>query len=404
MRGTRALAGKWCLCVGFVLVLGLCVASAATAQVSVGDTITLRERDLDIPAHPAPGESEVPFRFEGGTEARVVEFDPVTTWIEIEGTDTDGAPRTGWITRSYIASVGAGSGSGGGGGMVVSDALAWCPTKGSPDPHPSGRLRLATWNLGNLHREDGGTVFGPPRPSVARETIDYHRIRCYVRLFDPDILAVQEVDGEAALSRVVDTDVYDLHVTSGGGRQNTGFAYKKGLTVMEQDAVATLGVSQGLREGARIDVTHNGQTLELLAVHLKSGCFSNSHSGSACTTLSAQVPELEEWIDEAAAGPRPFVVLGDFNRRFNEPGDLVWTNLDDGDPPNAELLTATENMPISCRDNEFTTFIDHVVLDRRATEWFELSSFRHLTYRQADEEDWDKISDHCPVIVDLWVE
>ncbi|HSL83243.1 MAG TPA: endonuclease/exonuclease/phosphatase family protein [Thermoanaerobaculia bacterium] len=385
--------------------LALSISSPSLAQVSAGDTVTLRERDLDIPAHPAPGDNQVTFRFEGGTEASVLAIDPATTWLEIQGTDTGGSSRTGWITLSYVASIAPSNGGGAGGpGMIVSDPLAWCPPKGSLGPHPSGRLRLATWNLGNLHAQDGGTVFGPPRPSVAREAIDYDRIRCYVRLFDPDVLAVQEVHGEAALRRVVDTDVYDLHVTTGGGLQNTGFAYKKGLTVTEQNAVTDLDVSGGLRHGARIDLTHNGQTLRLLGVHLKSGCFSNSSSGGACTTLSAQVPELEAWIDEAAAGPDAFVVLGDFNRRFNEPEDMVWTNLDDADPPNAELLAATEDMPISCRTNEFTEFIDHVVLDRRATEWFERSSFRHVTFRQADREEWDRISDHCPVVVDLWIE
>jgi hypothetical protein len=74
---------------------------------------------------------------------------------------------------------------------------------------------------------------------VRRTATDYDRIRCYVRLFDPDILAVQEVDGEGALSRVVDTDVYDVHVDdcptgSLNGQQNTGFAFKRGLTVVRQ--------------------------------------------------------------------------------------------------------------------------------------------------------------------------
>ena len=61
-------------------------------------------------------------------------------------------------------------------------------------------------------------------------------------------------------------------------------------------------------------------------------------------------------------------------------------------------------MPISCRNNDFTRFIDHLVLDKRAIRWFEQSSFRHFTFRQADRKQWDRISDHCPVIGDLWIE
>ena len=116
----------------------------------------------------------------------------------------------------------------------------------------------------------------------------------------------------------------------------------------------------------------------------------NNWSGSACDKLMLQEPKLEEWIDTMAAGPQPFIVLGDFNRRLNVPGDIIWTNLDDGQPANADLLAATENMPISCRNNEFTEFIDHIVFDRRWTAFVDRSSFRQVTFRQADKSVPDK--------------
>ena len=111
------------------------------------------------------------------------------------------------------------------------DDLKWCPPKRSKNPHPSGRLRIASWNLGNLHSKSGESVYAGSRPSEIRKSIDYERIKCYVRMFDPDILAVQEVDGEEALGRVVDLDVYNVMVSgrskgSLNGKQNTGFAYK----------------------------------------------------------------------------------------------------------------------------------------------------------------------------------
>ncbi len=63
----------------------------------------------------------------------------------------------------------------------------------------------------------------------------------------------------------------------------------------------------------------------------------------------------------------------------------------------------TENKVTSCRDNEFTELIDHIVLDKRAAQWFDPSSFRQLTYREEDEDVWDLVSDHCPVVVELWI-
>ena len=246
---------------------------------------------------------------------------------------------------------------------------------------------------------------------MKRYPIDYLRLKCYVRLLDPDILAVQEVDGEDALQRIVDTDVYHIHVSKRpktnllNGKQNTGFAYKKGLDVVEQPDFIGLDVSTGhLRYGTRIDLTHNGQTLLLMSVHLKTGCFENSHgtSGRHCTKLFSQVLILEDWIDDAAAGPNPFIVLGDFNRRFNLPNDSVWTKLDDSQPPNADLTTVTEGMTTNCRYNKYPEFIDHIVFDKRGIEFVDRSSFRHVSFRQEDEPVWDKISDHCPVVIEMW--
>jgi hypothetical protein len=60
-------------------------------------------------------------------------------------------------------------------------------------------------------------------------------------------------------------------------------------------------------------------------------------------------------------------------------------------------------MPVSCRDNTFTEFIDHIVVDRRVVPWVDRSAFRQVTYRQADKAVWDQLSDHCPVLVELWI-
>jgi hypothetical protein len=95
--------------------------------------------------------------------------------------------------------------------------------------------------------------------------------------------------------------------------------------------------------------------------------------------------------------------LATFNRRLDQPGDDVWAELDDKQPPDADLTSITENMPISCRDNEFSEFIDHIVFDKRAIQYVDRSSFRQITYRQEDKPVWDKISDHCPIMVEMWV-
>ena len=289
--------------------------------------------------------------FAGGSLATVLSIDGGTGWVELRGQALNIAlPQVGWITPRYIASAAPN----GPAPDPVPGTVGWCPPKGSADPHASGRLRIATWNIENLHSEDGESVYTHPDPSVKRFATDYERIKCYVRLIDPDILAVQEVDGSEALARVVDSDIYEVHVSSRAqgslnGKQNTGFAFKRGLAVETKPDFEELNTSGRVRNGARIDLTHNGQTIKFMSVHLKSGCFNNSSTSSACNTLMDQVPVLEDWIDDAAGGPNSFIVLGDFNRRLNMPNDTVWNELDDSDPPNADLNSITKDMPISCR-------------------------------------------------------
>ena len=81
----------------------------------------------------------------------------------------------------------------------------------------------------------------------------------------------------------------------------------------------------------------------------------------------------------------------------------VWADLDDSEPANADLTALTLDMPISCRDNTYPEFIDHIVVDRRVRPWVDRTPFRQVTYRQADKGVWDQLSDHCPVQVELWV-
>ena len=123
--------------------------TAANAQDLIpGDIVQLVERDPHIPAHPFPGDSNIHLRFISGSRATVLGIDHPTGWIEITGEPLVGNQNTGWVTSKYIAKRLAGE-------DPVVGPLSWCPAKGSPNPHVSGRLRIATWNIGNLHAQDG---------------------------------------------------------------------------------------------------------------------------------------------------------------------------------------------------------------------------------------------------------
>jgi endonuclease/exonuclease/phosphatase family metal-dependent hydrolase len=83
--------------------------------------------------------------------------------------------------------------------------------------------------------------------------------------------------------------------------------------------------------------------------------------------------------------------------------DILAVQEVDGDPADADLTALTQEMPVSCRDNQFTEFIDHIVVEPRVLPWVGRSSSRQVTERQADKVVWGQLSDHCPVLVELWV-
>jgi len=232
-------------------------------------------------------------------------------------------------------------------------------------------------------------------------------MRQIVDSLDADVIAFQEAENEAAAARVFNPSRYTIVMEqrpgaasgSCGGkqlgqqfiRQAVGFAIRKGIAFDRNPDVTALQLGNPqLRSGVDVRVRAPGhQPTRLLAVHLKSGCFQGDRA-QACGVLQQQVPVLEDWIDRAAVGPDRFIVLGDWNRRLAEPGDAVWTELDDGNPANADLRLADEGVTPRC-DPRYRSFIDHIVFDRRAAG--QASGFAETTYAPGQKH----LSDHCPV-------
>lgn len=287
--------------------------------------------------------------------------------------------------------------------------LAGCATA-----HPSsssGReqsaarpLKLVSWNLEFLAEKDGSGC----EPRVES---DYAAMRRIVESLDADVIAFQEVETTAAAARVFDPTRYTILMearqgspggTCGGRypqqtviRQAVGFAIRKGIAFERHaDVTSILRGNEQLRSGVDVTLMPGSRTaLRLLSIHLKSGCFTGQDA-KACPVLLDQIPALEAWIDDAARGPEPFVILGDWNRRLGLRDDQVWTEIDDANPTNADLRLADAGTPPKC-DPRYDSFIDHVVLDRRADA--KMIAFSETLYAPGEKH----YSDHCPVAVTL---
>jgi len=122
-------------------------------------------------------------------------------------------------------------------------------------------------------------------------------------------------------------------------------------------------------------------------------------ASKACKLLAKQLPVLQRWIDDRASEPLPFLVMGDFNRRL-KPNDPFWQEIDDSNPPNADLENFTTGHRPKCHEGQFAEFIDHFVTDRRAKNLVVPNSFRQIVYSVEDEHRYT-LSDHCPLSVQL---
>lgn len=256
-------------------------------------------------------------------------------------------------------------------------------------------VKVATWNIEHLRAENNVGA-------VKRSEADYEALAVLAAELDADIVALQEVDGPAAAARVFPSSEYDFFFSDRHNVQRTGFAVRKDIEVIADDDFLALALDGSVRRGTDITVKIGDQPLRLLSVHLKSRCFDDplDTDNRHCGKLAAQLPILEDWIDERTEEDIPFIVLGDFNRRFDVPGEGFYAEIDDADPPPLDLVRAIEGVESECLGGRFPLYIDHIILDEQAAPMMIAGSFEQIQITEADEEQF-ALSDHCPIAVRL---
>lgn len=273
-----------------------------------------------------------------------------------------------------------------------------------PGAAAARELKLATWNIAWFTLRPTGDPALPP-DVTGRQPEDFARLRRYADILDADVVALEEVDGPTAAARLFPPDRYALHFTGDTVVQRTGLAIRRGLRFTANPDLTALDVYPPdarfqLRSGADVTLDFpDGQKLRILAVHLKTGCREDPLTDSrrrACETLGEQVPPLAGWIARRRAEGVPFIVMGDFNR-WMDGNDQLFAALDHAAP----LLRATAGHDNPCWGGE--PFIDHILAGGAARAWLEPQTLQVLVYREHDPTWKDRLSDHCPVSVDLAV-
>jgi endonuclease/exonuclease/phosphatase family metal-dependent hydrolase len=265
-----------------------------------------------------------------------------------------------------------------------------------PLPGHAAELKITTWNLDWLTTRPAGDR-GLPADVTPRSDDDFTRLAEYAHELNADVIAIQEVDGFAAASKVFPRDLYSIHMTRDHVVQRVGIVVRRALHYDINPDITALSANH-LRSGADITLHLGASDLRVLALHLKKGCRDvpmPKAKGLACEELRDQIPPLTEWIAARRRDGVPFVILGDFNR-WMDGKDTFLAALREAAP----LVRATEGHSSPCWGAE--NFIDHILAGGAASDWMQTDTLRVLTYRE--DRSWkERLSDHCPVSVRLTV-
>ena len=127
----------------------------------------------------------------------------------------------------------------------------------------------------------------------------------------------------------------------------------------------------------------------------------------SCERLARQGPALRAWLAHEAGSGARFAVLGDFNRDLlaeaaDDTGSAsgLWAQLQNA-AAGSLINTAEHQAYRNCRIGQpHSGYIDYILLGGALRSRLVAASFERLTYSAGDA--WRlKLSDHCPVSVEL---
>lgn len=151
---------------------------------------------------------------------------------------------------------------------------------------------------------------------------------------DADVLLLQEAGGAAAVAQLLPAGRYRIYTTEGAARTALHLAVAVKIDVPQiapptpyLPLAVTVGTRYGprqLRPGLQFAVSVRGVRVDVLAVHLKSGCRNDAidtprggaRRSDDCAQLRQQVPAVQAWVDARRRSGTPFIVAGDFNRNL----------------------------------------------------------------------------------------
>lgn len=267
---------------------------------------------------------------------------------------------------------------------------------------PTDHIRVATWNLRNF-----------PSPDL-----DPKQLRMRLEAIDADVLALQEIKDVAPLRRLLPQWTIRVSKRGGKGHQRVAIAYDPRVVEMVGTPVEHPGLTMGGRVRPALSATLRGRSggpdFSLVVVHLKA-------RPQGIELRRKQWPKLATLVNDLAKSDDDVLVMGDFNATGPPAGD-----------PGAEIAELDAVLATAKLERVRNAYGCSAYWDgSRRDAWKEASLLdliyaRNLEESLADdatarpaghcarhvcepfrstrtypEPDFARLSDHCPVVVDL---
>lgn len=288
-------------------------------------------------------------------------------------------------------------------------------------------IRFASWNIANFHHKSG---FEARRDiGTRRYAADFASLQIYAEKVDADVVALQEIVTERAARLLYPAADYWLLMSSryepeksqGGEDIYTALAIKKnrGIKILERRDLAELEVRPSsshskhrpTRRGTAALLAIDGKPIWVMSVHLKSSCpkvkWPQKSRQHACQLLWQQTVTLKKWINQRIANNEGFLIMGDFNRRFGQLKNYggVWRYLNtfDGEAPLLRRFPTSELRRCATRKGKSMHPIDWFVADREFARSLNPDSYFETRWtREHTARHWQRLSDHCPIHIDMY--
>ena len=215
-----------------------------------------------------------------------------------------------------------------------------------------------------------------------------------------DVVALQEIENEAAGRRLFPAADWDLHVsgrdTDPAWSQRTAIAVRRaaGWRVERHPDIVEWSPRGLDRYGVNLTLRRGSERVRVLTVHFEAGCAGAPlDSGRRdCGFLRMQGAVLKGWLHDRREEGVPVIVAGDWNR-FLSRGD---ERLPPWFPADPLVLPSPGSSP-GCWGGRFPNYVDHILAFVPPGGEVTPTRFEELLY-DAPRAMRDGLSDHCALV------